>query len=430
MSGINDEVIAAVNAAAAKHQFRCVPVSWEDAQRGTVGGALSCWGGNISDVRLWEQTGRLMFTCRSENWNERLGYVSSKDVAVVVGNHVAGGSPPKPITLQNYLKNFAQHAGYAGATTDSLFAPGTDEICTIRFQTVFLPIEANGTTNFCTEVYNYNSRADDNPRNVLLLCSAQGTSVQHDGSGAKKLFHHEVDTTGKIHRYWLEAEKSEHKVGGSQVETEEEAKAAADRGKSTAIHIGTRAMGTRFNVQMLIQVPVKQKVRERKPSCSYSDDDSEDDDEVDDCVDSVVLYESCAKKCKSSSSKQTLCLKRRRECGESNAARVSRGKEEDVWGGVTKKDPERDPSMHPTITVTMYYTVVGGVPSAADVEAAVADLDALYKACPSDKRLVDCTEVTKELTVKEMQDSVSKVKTQPYQPPNFPPQANTTTFPE
>ena len=103
--------------------------------------------------------------------------------------------------------------------------------------------------------------------------------------------------------------------------------------------------------------------------------------------------------------------------GTSNAARVSRGSEEDTWGGLTKKDAERDTSQHGTITVTLYYTVVGGVPSVADVQAAVEDLNELYKACPSDKRLVNCTEITQELTVKTMQDIGAKIKHQPYQPP-------------
>merc|ERR1712167_408389 len=41
--------------------------------------------------------------------------------------------------------------------------------------------------------------------------------------------------------------------------TKEEAQAAAQRGKATASVIGTRSMGTRFNVLMTIQVPLKQK---------------------------------------------------------------------------------------------------------------------------------------------------------------------------
>jgi len=103
--------------------------------------------------------------------------------------------------------------------------------------------------------------------------------------------------------------------------------------------------------------------------------------------------------------------------GTSNAARVSRGTEEDTWTGLAKKDVERDPSQHGTITVTLYYTVVGGVPSTEDVKAAIDDLNQLYAACPSDKKLVDCTEITKELTVKDMQDITTKVTTQGYQPP-------------
>ena len=113
------------------------------------------------------------------------------------------------------------------------------------------------------------------------------------------------------------------------------------------------------------------------------------------------------------------------QVGTSNAARVSRGKEFDTWEGVAHKTPERDPSMHGTITVTMYYTVVP-----ADVRAAIQDLDALYKACPSDKKLVDCTELTKELTVKDMQDIHKKLATQPYKPAPQPPADNSGGFPE
>ena len=393
MAASLSDVQAAIDAAARGTGFQCMPVSWEDAQRGTVGGALSCWGGNISDVRLWEKTGKLLYTCRTQNWNERLGYVAAKEVAVVTGNHTPGAEgsmrQPKAVTLQSYLKSFGTYAGYAGVTSSALYDATVDDILSIRFQTVFLPVAEGKTTEFCTEVYNYNTLSDDDPRNMALLCTAQGTSVQQDGAGAKKVFHHEMGDDWRVHRYYLEAERSEHKVGGAQSESREEAAAAAARGKSTAIHIGTRAMGTRFNVQMLIQLPLKQK----KP---------------------VYLEGLCATP----------------TVGVSNAARVSRGKEFDVWMGVAHKEPERDPSMHGTITVTMYYTVVGGVPSAADVKAAIADLDALYKACPSDKRLVDCSELTKELTVKELQDVQKKVTSQPYKPAQFAPSDNSSGFPE
>lgn len=37
--------------------------------------------------------------------------------------------------------------------------------------------------------------------------------MQQDGRGAKKLFHHAADPSGRIHRYWLEAEETHHKAG-------------------------------------------------------------------------------------------------------------------------------------------------------------------------------------------------------------------------
>ena len=53
------------------------------------------------------------------------------------------------------------------------------------------------------------------------------------GRGAKRLLHHAVDKNGKVHRYWLEAERSDHAVGGAQMETEDEREDATSRGKAT-----------------------------------------------------------------------------------------------------------------------------------------------------------------------------------------------------
>merc|ERR1712139_454090 len=122
---------------------------------------------------------------------------------------------------------------------------------------------------FCSEAYNYNTTSDEDPRNLILLCTTQGLALQQDGRGAQKLFHHAVDGAGKIHRYWLEAERSRHKVGGPQVETEEERAAAAARGKATSSVIGVRAMGTRFNVLMNIQVPLEQAPQPKRKKKSF-----------------------------------------------------------------------------------------------------------------------------------------------------------------
>ena len=421
-----EQTVEAIDKVAASKGFSCKPVSWEDAQRGTVGGTLSCWGGNISDVRLWEKTGKLLYTLRSDNWNERLGYVSAKEVSVVVGNGVRSGSEPRPTTLKAFLTHLKEHGQYAGITSHDLFANAVDELLTIRFQTVFLPIQEREAVEFCTEVYNYNTTEDSDPRNLLLLCTPQGTSIQQDGCGAKRVFFHAVDPQGVTHRYWLEGERSSHGVGGAQVEGEKEAAEAASRGKATAIPIGTRAMGTRFNVQMLIQLPLTQKEKPRSRGLSGCG-----------VFGGGAPPGCCAMACSiSDSAPGFVCYSAAPRCcpappnvGVSNAARVSRGSQFDTYNGVAKPEVQRDTSQHGTITVTMYYTVAGGVPSATDVEAAIADLDSLYKACPSDKRLAECGEVTSELTVKTMQDIKEKVTTQGYVPPIFGPN-QVTTFPE
>ena len=94
--------------------------------------------------------------------------------------------------------------------------------------------------------YNYQTRSDDDPKNLLLLCTTQGSAIQQDGAGAKKLYHHAVnpsDKTGEVCRYWFEAERTKHKVGGAQKETDEEKADALKRGKAVSAVIGTRAMG-------------------------------------------------------------------------------------------------------------------------------------------------------------------------------------------
>lgn len=120
---------------------------------------------------------------------------------------------------------------------------------------------------FAAEAYNYNTTSDADPRNLVLLCTSQGVAVQQDGAGAKRLFYHAVDGVGTVHRYWLEAERSDHKVGGPQREAKPERDDALRRGKATACVIGTRAMGTRFNVLMTVQVPLQQR---KKPPIAAS----------------------------------------------------------------------------------------------------------------------------------------------------------------
>ena len=72
--------------------YSCKTVSWDDVQRGTVGGELSCWGANITDTRFHAIDGRQLFTMRgADKWNERLGKVLKADDLALIASDVNGG---------------------------------------------------------------------------------------------------------------------------------------------------------------------------------------------------------------------------------------------------------------------------------------------------------------------------------------------------
>ena len=433
--------------------YSCKVVSWDDVSRGTVGGALSCWGANITDTYLKSKSGAPLFTVRSDNWNEKLGVVSADEVAVVASRP---GSPLQPVTLRSVLQQMGTYGNYAGLEGQSnLSDAALDAQCSIRFQTTFLPVEdsksgSKSKLEFATEAYNYNTTDDSDPRNMVLLCTSQGMAVQQDGRGAKKLFHHAVDDEGKIHRYWLEAEESRHEVGGEQRETDQERAEALARGKATSSVIGIRAMGQRFNVLMTIQVPLEQKPRPQRTKapkaapfigvpwgmfggavepqkakavvaakknsapfisgmpfgmfgggavaytatakCAVAE-------EMDD-----ICMQAMPANCMAAQSagsvpclEQASSLQLRKRClggrelrkGKSSAARVSRGTEQDVWKGLSVKSPKRNASEHVTVTVVIYNAVKGGVPTPDDVAAAIDDLESLYRACSDRGRLAE-----------------------------------------
>lgn len=433
-----DSINASCRAKGGKYaSYSCKTVSWDDVKRGNVGGQLSCWGANITDTYLKSKSGEQLFTVRSDNWNEKLGVIDTDAVALVHGNETRGNVALKPITLKHFLKKSKLYGGYAGLNTEDLSDDVLDKKCSIRFQTTFLPVTSStdkGTIEFSTEAYNYNTRSDEDPRNLVLLCTTQGIALQQDGRGAKKLYHHAVDATGTIRRYWLEAERSSHKVGGSQIETQQEKADALARNKATSSVIGTKAMGTRFNVLMTIQIPLKQQQQERFRSmlCPGSFG-SVGAAEMLDCD----MLE-CEALCYSKKSKKTNGLwagaKKRKSSaqgrggarkGTANAARVSRGTEVGTWNGLSLKSPIRNPGEHITITVVNYFTIAGGVPSDSDVCAAIDDMEQLYASCNATGRLAEGTFdfMKDELTVNDVVDIGAKLKTQPppaFQPPSVP----------
>eukprot|EP00928_Gymnodinium_smaydae_P066715 TRINITY_DN4967_c1_g3_i1.p1 TRINITY_DN4967_c1_g3~~TRINITY_DN4967_c1_g3_i1.p1 ORF type:complete len:446 (+),score=62.40 TRINITY_DN4967_c1_g3_i1:64-1401(+) len=435
MAASAEQVMNTINSACSKRggkyaSYKCSVVSWDDVSRGTVGGSLSCWGANITDTYLKSKNGERLFTVRSDNWNEKLGCVSASDVALVASK--GSGAPLQPVTLRAFLEQLGGYGSYAGLAADSnLSDANLDAECSIRFQTTFLPVatpsvgqsvlqalpsflggRAPAKLEFCTEAYNYNTMSDEDPRNLILLCTTQGVAVQQDGRGQKKLLHHAVDDARRVHRYWLEAEETSHQVGGEQKETAEEREDALARGKATSSVIGTRAMGQRFNVLMTIQVPLKQKiVPKRRADIFYG---CAEDNLMECCAATLSMQPKAFSALRSRGSRSAAA-----PTGRSSAARVSRGSEFDVWDGLSVKAPERNESEHITITVVIYNTVADGVPSEEDVLRAIDDMEALYASTAKTGRLADAAfDFMKEpLKKQDMTEITTKLK---FQPPSQP----------
>lgn len=266
-NSIVEQTRHAVDSALQFTGYSCKKISWDDVSRyqNCVSG-VSCVGPNITDTYLKSKDGTSLYTVRSDNWNEKLGTVSASQVALLIGN-CAQDQRLRSVTLRQFLDNPAGcGGGYAGIPMGvGLSHAAADDRVSVRFQTVFLPVVEDPTTGrgamqFAAEAYNYQTRSDDDPRNLVLLATSQGLSVQAGGAGPRRLLLHS-GAPPTTNEYWLETESSRHRVGGPQNESTAEREDALRRGKATSEVIGIHAMGTRFNVLMTIQVPLKQKPR-------------------------------------------------------------------------------------------------------------------------------------------------------------------------
>eukprot|EP00913_Durusdinium_trenchii_P028649 g26869.t1 len=206
-----DELMATINqtcqdAGGIYAKYGCKAISWDDCTRSAGPKGLSCFGPNITDSRLVERSGKTLYTVRGSNWNERLGKVAAKD---------------------------------------------------------------DGTVEFCGEAYNYQTVSNDDPKNLVLLCTSEGTFVQQQGVGFQKLFLHETtEASEQIARCWMEAKRTGHrervdqlKMQVAQLDAEAterklraaEAEEATLEGKAVARRFGIDAMGSRCNMLMTIQ---------------------------------------------------------------------------------------------------------------------------------------------------------------------------------
>lgn len=166
-----------------------------------------------------------LYTLRCSNDCERVGRVSVKDLSL--RTHQGG-----VITLYDLLQRPSAFCPGVGDDVPALNEDLLDDAVAVRFQTTFLPIDLERSAStakqpasameFCVEHMNRETKRDDAPRNLLLMASSQGLSMQQDGAGAKRLFlHARGRDSAEVGRYWLEAAPTKHRVGEQQRESAE-----------------------------------------------------------------------------------------------------------------------------------------------------------------------------------------------------------------
>ncbi|CAJ1430073.1 unnamed protein product [Effrenium voratum] len=404
-----------INNVCAKHHsnYQALFVSWNDNQRQQG----SCWGSNITDARLKGKDGEDFLVLRPQNFNERIGRVRASDIALLAGRD----SALSPITLEQYLKDFHAHGAYAGSIPPhtSLLAAGRDQSVGIRFQAVFLPVPASdslfgnsksGVKEFYPDTYNYQTHSWEDPKNMVLLCTSQGTFVQQDGPGSVPQYLHKQEN-GQWRKKYLEAMMTRHVVSMGQTESQQEREDALKQGKAVSTVIGTRAMGTGFNRLMTIQIPMKK--QERAPSpFAFSDFDSfgsaaplggygmggcfgaSDPPAAWACAQAAPasmasdLFGGSAP-ASMASGKSALFAAPAREAS-AYAARVSTGSDAGPMEQLKMTRFQRDDASSITITVQFYFVVEKGCAiKEADITRAIDVCEEAYKGCSWDGHLMD-----------------------------------------
>jgi hypothetical protein len=342
-----------------KPEYHATKVSWNDNSRYKN----SSFGANITDAKLVPHDSSLgNFTViRPKNFDDKIGKVSSDDICVIVND----SKSLRPVTLKQYLKNFNSISSEFGKVSlmplPDDFSSSLDDEVSIRFQTVFIPVDGVNT-EFTPETYNYQTKDNSDPKNIILLCTSQGTFVQQDKVGSQKQYLQKVGDNGVLQNTVLDARPSKHGITTSQVDTIEEATAAVSSGLATTTVLGHKSMGIGFNRLMTIQIPLKQTTREYDTFC-YG-------------CNNIPVYRSAAPASRGITE------------GVS-AARVSAGSVVGNTNLISIKDMARHESEHITITVQYYITYNSrNLPSAQDVLNAINLCESSYDNLVMDNNIV------------------------------------------
>jgi len=225
--------------------YDAVTVAWNDGSRSVENGMLSCWGGNITDVRLVAKDGGVLPFVRPDNRDEVLGVTTADKVMLVERDGTQ-------VTAQQVLATLEDRAKYMGYTSVKTNLKQPERVV-VRVQNIWIPLnKGQAERKFVPAHYSYQTHDKANPRNMILLGTPSGTYVHADAKGINKLYSHTEDEEG-VNNHWFTAEASALDVGQNLAEYRYRCIPESKKGRF--VEMGLKGMGARTNCFVVISIP-------------------------------------------------------------------------------------------------------------------------------------------------------------------------------
>jgi hypothetical protein len=344
------EIAARING-----EYTAVVTAWTDNKRGVCQGKLSAVGPNITDLRLVGPNDKVMPYLRTHNLDEKLGVVNPKKVIVTKGGHTAYDVLLDP---NNYI-------AYTGIRFDGPIEEQPKVV--MRHQNAFVPTGKDTPEDVAPAHYNYQTRTNEDPRNLIIVFTPMGYYAQTDRVGFNPLLYNKPNGKGLLEQTWIGVEATDKDVGHADDDRKHK------KTKTTnSFVLGVEGSLPRANRLMIMSIPLAQKKREIPKTAwgqSYTPDDDSDLDcmAADDSDEPEPTYRSLAAE------------------GKCKQARLSEGNkcaEVKIKEMTVKHDPG-DPVV---ITVIDYNTVEHDTARTVtvpmkDIEAAIGDMEYHYNLC-------------------------------------------------
>ncbi|MBW4551374.1 MAG: hypothetical protein KME35_09730 [Aphanocapsa sp. GSE-SYN-MK-11-07L] len=329
--------------------LRILDLTWEDTGR-YKGSAV---GPNISDMTIQVQQFNpqtqqhelnLMPVIRHPNFTDKTGDVRLDQFYLRIGNQ--NGQPLQRVTLKEFLGNFrrylSQPESWQGSET-SLLADRDSHVL-VSAQACFLPIPQAGKAEFNPVLFNYQS-SEKNPAVLTLLVTREGTSAtiidnKRDGFAAGA-------TWGQ--RLFFNKNGQRASLTGSRASDFKGQPGDPDPADPNLTSAEAEAKG--MNMVMLIQVPLKQKLRPRFP-----------------LMEPMTLSAPMAGAASTS----------KRQESDVEAAVIGHGKVEGPFTEIDGLAIARDPNFPIRVTVQFYKATSNGIVSTGDMQQIQLQIARIY----------------------------------------------------